>query len=79
MTKYVTLDALILNSIDDVPKRFNAIETGDVRAESVRLAKEETSPRTRGAPVAWRIVDRRLQALRKAGKIRSMSTGWVRM
>ncbi|MBR8135107.1 hypothetical protein [Burkholderia cenocepacia] len=78
LSKYHELDALILATIDDNPKRFNEIEAGSVRAESVRLAKEETLARTRGDPVAWRIVDRRLQVLRKAGKICSTSTGWVR-
>jgi hypothetical protein len=78
VSKYEKLDALILNAIGGHPKPFSAIETGAVREESVRLAKEETSARTRGAPVAWRIVDRRLQALRKAGKIRATTKGWVR-
>ncbi|KVN73860.1 hypothetical protein WT15_23745 [Burkholderia stagnalis] len=78
MSKYEKLDALILEAIGDTPKKFAAINVGPVRTESERIAREEVTPRTRGDVVAWRMVDSRLQALRKAGKIRSTSTGWVR-
>ncbi|PXK88206.1 hypothetical protein DMS21_10015 [Klebsiella variicola] len=37
-----------------------------------RIAKDENKPEP------FRILDRRLQALRKSGKIRSTSKGWVR-
>lgn len=79
MTKYEKLDALILESVGNTPKKFAAINTGVVRTESERVAREESRPTTFGEVVAWRMVDRRLQALRKAGKIRSTSTGWVRV
>ncbi|KVN92583.1 hypothetical protein [Burkholderia ubonensis] len=79
MSKYQKLDALILAVIDDKPKRFATINLGEVVRESERIAREEATPRTRGDVIAWRMVDRRLQALRKAGKIRSTSTGWVRV
>lgn len=79
MSKYQKLDALILNAIGDVPKKFVTINTGMVKAESERISREEATPRTRGDVIAWRMVDRRLQALRKAVKIRSTSTGWVRV
>ncbi|KVW25855.1 hypothetical protein WK94_01945 [Burkholderia ubonensis] len=78
MSKYQKLDTLILEAIDVTIKKFATINTGTVKTESERIAKEESTPRTHGDVVAWRIVDRRLQALRKAGKIRSTSTGWVR-
>lgn len=78
MSKYQKLDALILASIDESPKKFAAVNTGAVREESERLAREECRPTTFGEVVAWRIVDRRLQAVRKTGKIRSTSKGWVR-
>ena len=78
MSKFQKLDALILASIDDNPKKFVAINTGAVREESERLAREECRPTTFGEVVGWRIVDRRLQAVRKTGKIRSTSKGWVR-
>ncbi|AIO47107.1 hypothetical protein DM44_3129 [Burkholderia cepacia] len=78
MSKYEKLDALIVASIDEAPKKFAAVNTGAVRAESERLAREESRPTTFGEVVTWRIVDRRLQAVRKTGKIRSTSKGWVR-
>ncbi|MCA8145421.1 hypothetical protein [Burkholderia vietnamiensis] len=78
MSKYEKLDALIVASIDETPKKFAAVNTGAVREESERLAREECRPTTFGEVVGWRIVDRRLQAVRKTGKIRSTSNGWVR-
>ncbi|WP_334052145.1 hypothetical protein [Burkholderia cepacia] len=79
MSKFQKLDALILASIDDNPKKFVAINTGAVREESERLAREECRPTTFGEVVGWRIVDRRLQAVRKTGKVRSTSKGWLRV
>lgn len=32
-----------------------------------------------GAETGWRLIDRRLQALRKQGKIRAEKRGWVRV
>ncbi|MBR8344178.1 hypothetical protein [Burkholderia ambifaria] len=78
MSKYQKLDALILASIDETPKKFAAVNTGAVREESERLARDECRPATFGEVVGWRIVDRRLQAVRKTGEIRSTSKGWVR-
>lgn len=78
MSKYKKLDELIVASIDETPKKFAAVNTGAVREESERLAREECRPTTFGEVVGWRIVDRRLQAVRKTGKIRSTSNGWVR-
>lgn len=78
MSKYQTLDALIFASIDETPKKFAAVNTGAVREESERLAREESRPISFGEVVGWRIIDRRLQAVRKTGKIRSTSKGWVR-
>ncbi|KGV80209.1 hypothetical protein X887_5690 [Burkholderia pseudomallei MSHR4375] len=78
MSKYKKLDDLIVASIDDTPKKFAAINTGAVREESERLAREECRPTTFGEVAGWRIVDRRLQAVRKTGQIRSTSKGWVR-
>ncbi|WP_438332893.1 hypothetical protein [Burkholderia pseudomallei] len=78
MSKYKKLDDLIVASIDNTPKKFAAVNTGAVREESERLAREECRPTTFGEVVGWRIVDRRLQAVRKTGQIRSTSKGWVR-
>nr|WKF58766.1 hypothetical protein HUO10_003267 [Paraburkholderia busanensis] len=71
--KYDVLDALILASIGTQPKTFAFINTGDVAKECERLAAAEDNPRAD----SFRICDRRLQALRKAEKIRSTSKGWV--
>ncbi|MEK7916605.1 hypothetical protein AAB988_29630 [Burkholderia contaminans] len=76
--KYEKLDALILEAISETPKKFISVNAGQVRVESERLSKEESRPHICGEVVGWRIVDRRLQALRKAGKIRSTSKGWVK-
>ncbi|OXI24330.1 hypothetical protein [Burkholderia sp. AU15512] len=77
-SKYGKLDALILAAINETPKKFAFVDAGEIRAESERIAKEEGTARSRFGVSSWRIVDRRLQALRKAGKIRSTATGWVR-
>ncbi|WP_081052272.1 hypothetical protein [Burkholderia vietnamiensis] len=79
MSKYEKLDALIVGAIDESPKKFAFIDAGAVRGESERIAKEEGSTRSRRGVVPWRIVERRLQALRKDGKIRSTSKGWIRV
>ncbi|WP_431207530.1 hypothetical protein [Burkholderia cepacia] len=78
MSKYKKFDDLIVASIDETPKKFAAINAGAVREENERLAREECRPTTFGEVVGWRIVDLRLQAVRKTGKIRSTSKGWVR-
>ena len=78
MSKCQKLDALILATIDEMPKKFASINTGEVRQESERLGRKECRPATFGEVVGWRIVDRRLQALRKAERIRSATRGWVK-
>ncbi|WP_412024895.1 hypothetical protein [Burkholderia cepacia] len=78
MSKYQKLDASILEAINDSSKKFASIDAGAVCIESECIAKDEAKPRTRGEVVAWRMVDRRLQALRMAGKICSTTKGWVR-
>lgn len=75
--KYDALDALILASIGTQPKAFAAINVGDVAKECARLAAAEGTSRSIWGVAPFRICDRRLQALRKAEKIRSTSKGWV--
>jgi hypothetical protein len=75
--KYGKLDALILASIGMQPKPFSAVFVGDVKEECCRIA---TAADTRKPPFGvepFRVCDRRLQALRKAGKIVSTTKGWV--
>ncbi|SXA09917.1 hypothetical protein [Klebsiella pneumoniae] len=72
MTKYELLDSKIMNNVDENPTPFSSLYVSDVAAECRRIAKDECKPEP------CRILDRRLQALRKAGKLRSTSKGWVR-
>lgn len=72
MTKYELLDSKIMNKIGGHPVPFSSLYVRDVVEECKKIAVEENKPEP------FRILDRRLQALRKAGKIRSTSKGWVR-
>ncbi|WP_186040619.1 hypothetical protein [Burkholderia gladioli] len=76
MSKYETLDALILAEIGSVPKPFGLLYRAGIVHECDRLAMNE--PAKRGRDIEpFRILDRRLQALRKGGKIRSSTKGWT--
>ncbi|MDO5947156.1 hypothetical protein [Burkholderia cepacia] len=92
MSKYETLDQLILERIGATPApglltpaapvAFLLISANPaISAESERLAQIEKAEVRHGKSSApgWRIIDRRLQALRKAGKIRSTGKGWMRV
>ncbi|MDP0667250.1 hypothetical protein [Klebsiella pneumoniae] len=72
MTKYELLDSKIMNKIGGQPSPFSSLYVSDVAEECKKIAAEENKSEP------FRILDRRLQALRKAGKIRSTSKGWVR-
>lgn len=73
MSKYENLDRLIMNKIGGHPTPFHKIYVRDVHDESLRIAEED------GKSYPVRFVDRRLQALRKAGLIRNVKgKGWVR-
>lgn len=76
--KYSVLDGYILNvvkrgsAVAGRPLTFANIHTGEVKREAIRL--KIAGDRAE----AFRIVDRRLQALRKAGKIEfKRFRGWV--
>lgn len=69
--KYEKLDDLVLHAITHVPKRFGEIFIGTLASECRRLAEMEAGKEP------FRVMDRRLQALRKAGKIKSTPKGWV--
>lgn len=62
-TDYTYLDMLIQERIAAGKNTFMQIDGGTVYSEADRLAKEAGSP-------AFRIIDRRLQALRKKGLIK---------
>ncbi len=69
--KYEKLDQMILNRLGSEPKPFCDLFTGDVFEECDRL--------TGNYPA--RVLDRRLQALRKKGLIANISSskGWVKL
>lgn len=71
--KYEKLDRLILNQLGSKPKPFCDIFTGDIleKCEELSIHKYE----------GFRVLDRRLQALRKKGLIVNVSSskGWVKL
>ncbi|WP_262140696.1 hypothetical protein [Serratia ficaria] len=73
MSKYENLDAAILRRIDAEPTKFVELYSGCVRGYCTSIAGAEG----KDSDDAFRVLDRRLQALRKKGKIRSTSRGWV--
>lgn len=72
-SKYEILDAEILRKIDATPVSFGALYSGVAHEQCGKIAASEN----KDPDEAFRILDRRLQALRKAGKISSTSRGWV--
>ena len=62
LNKYAQLDAKLIEIIKSWDGTFSAIVT---RADVAAL----TAPHETAKAGGWRVVDRRLQALRKAGKI----------
>ncbi|HCL5580987.1 TPA: hypothetical protein N2N40_002414 [Citrobacter freundii] len=75
MEKYLELDKRIVDKIGDNPVPFALlfIHDSDIANECAKIASEEGKSKE-----PYRILDRRLQALRKAGVILSTSKGWVR-
>lgn len=74
MTKYEKIDAAVLASLSaDKPKDFTPLFSGNVRLESDKLAALEVAK-------SFRILGRRLQAMRKGGRIRykrGSKAGWI--
>lgn len=66
MSKYTEFDADILSSIEQGDSTFSRLAS---------LLSTKAKPFALGQPT-WRVVDRRLQALRKAGKIRYAKGVW---
>lgn len=70
--KYQKLDKLILNKIGGHPTAFMNIFVRDVREECEKLATVKHE--------GFRVLDRRLQALKKRGLIRCIrGKGWVKV
>lgn len=70
---YTHLDELLFESIERAPRSF-AVLRADFETEFNRHAK----PNRYGDENGWRLIDRRLQALRKAGRIKfDPKRGWT--
>lgn len=71
MTDFSTLDSIILSALrGSLGHTFSSLSSGAVAAETRRIAA------TNGTD-DFRVLDRRLQALRKVGKIAyNAKTGW---
>jgi hypothetical protein len=77
-TDYKALDALILGAISEEPKLFAGLcEHMEIFATCKVIAEEAGTKRSPFGVEPRRVLDRRLQALRKAGTIRSTPTGWA--
>lgn len=74
MEKYSKLDKFIIDEIGNSPVPFSLlfIRDSDIANECEKIAHAEGKE-------PYRVLDRRLQALRKAGSIRSTTKGWVRI
>jgi len=74
MTKYVKLDNAILSRLNSKPTLFSVLFTGPVQVECEAIAASEGKHKFD----SFRILDRRLQALRKLGVIKNViGKGWV--
>ena len=73
MIKYAELYALILEKINgETPTPFYLLDSGKVADECEKLSTRLGE--------RFRVLDRRLQALRKAGKIKSVpGKGWIKL
>ncbi|KVG86064.1 hypothetical protein WJ47_12430 [Burkholderia ubonensis] len=69
-TTYSTLDAMILASIEAGRSTFGAMYAADVARECKRLGE------SLGVREDFRVLDRRIQALRRAGRIMYQDGRW---
>ena len=74
---YSELDAAILKTIAEAarPLRFDSVFADAAVYRAAHSLSQTEEARFSGKP-AYRFVDARLQAARKAGKIRHTSKGW---
>ena len=74
---YTNIDAAICARLKSGPNTFTQLQYGDVQKEAKKLEHEDTKKRGSWPTSAFRFIDRRLQALRKSGKITySTKSGW---
>lgn len=70
---YTHLDALLLEAIErETHCSFNSL-----RKQFEPEFNKHVKPDRFGEPNGWRAIDRRLQAMRRAGLIRAERLGWV--
>jgi hypothetical protein len=70
---YTHLDELLFESIERLPKTFHSL-LAEFKSEFNKHAK----PNRFGNETGWRLIGRRLQALRRAGRIKANpKLGWV--
>lgn len=70
MSKYNELDELVLSKINNIPVPFMYLHAGEIHSLCETLSAKKYE--------GFRVLDRRLQALRKKGLIKSIpGKGWV--
>lgn len=78
MSQHNKLDHLIVEAIKSGASKFDIIYAGAVKEEAVRLHLEDRKVRGPSAKPLFRIIDSRLQALRKRGLIEyGKGRGWI--
>ena len=73
---YTEFDAELLRLITSGKNRMMLLDERKENSLLFELAKPHCVRPGKSAEVEWRIIDRRLQALRKQGKIRFIRNGW---
>lgn len=77
---YTQIDADILASIRQAPREFAHFNTrgSSILNQAQRLAEARLTDRWGNATPGWRVIDQRLQALRRRGLIKYVRTqGWT--
>ena len=75
---YTEIDAAILAAMPYAPQFAGLIANPAIKTQAENLAKARGTDRWGRTTPGWRIVDQRLQALRRAGRIRfEHPRGWT--
>jgi hypothetical protein len=77
---YTQIDADILAAIRQTPKEFSAFNTlgSAILNQAEKLAKATPPDRWGNEKPGWRVIDQRLQALRRRGLIKYVKNeGWT--
>lgn len=73
MSKFTDFDVLLIGQIRDGNSTFAKLQNATLLAAAAPFAADNR----RGDDTRWRVIDRRLQALRKQGHIRFEGGAWV--